>query len=192
MVHGKEEEEKEEGGRAGAGGETLGSLGHYFHGTATLQDRLGLAGSSYELAAAIPQVVGYLGRSKAERIAKFEAIAQHEEELQEVLLAYLRSKQEKGEVTIWGLSDKGKAGRVPVISFTVNGGRSSRSVVEAMEGRSRFGCRWGHFYSKRLVDDLLGLAEVDGVVRVSLVHYNTLEEVQEFVDVLDEVLKDGG
>lgn len=107
-----------------------------------------------------------------------------------MLLAYLREKQAKGLVTIWGLPGKDRGARVPVVSFTVRG-RSSRGVVEAVEGRSRFGCRWGHFYSKRMVDDLLGLAGVDGVVRVSLVHYNTVEEVGRFVEVLDEVLREG-
>ena len=87
-------------------------------------------------------------------------------------------------------------------------------MVEGVEKRSAFGCRWGHFYSKRLVEEVLGLGE-EGVVRVSLVHYNTgecinllcrfdfyvgggfdcanilflaEEEVREFVKVLDEVL----
>ena len=83
-------------------------------------------------------------------------------------------------------ADKDK--RVPVISFSVKG-RSSKDIVEAIEAGSNFGCRWGHFYSKRLVDDLLGLGDVDGVVRVSMVHYNTEEEIMRFVEVLDAVLK---
>ena len=62
---------------------------------------------------------------------------------------------------------------MPVISFTVRG-RGSKSIVEGVEKRSNFGCRWGHFYSKRLVEEVLGLGK-EGVVRVSLVHYNTGE-----------------
>lgn len=77
-------------------------------------------------------------------------------------------------MTIYGVREADKALRVPVVSFTVEG-RSSRDVVEGIEARSNFGCRWGHFYSKRLVDDLLGLEGKDGVVRVSMVHYNTGE-----------------
>ena len=64
--------------------------------------------------------------------------------------------------------------RVPVISFTVRG-RGSRGVVEGVEKRSGFGLRWGHFYSKRLVEEVLGVEGGEGVVRVSLVHYNTGE-----------------
>jgi len=77
---------------------------------------------------------------------------------------------------------------VPVVSFTVRG-KSSKDVVEAIESKSNFGCRWGHFYSKRMVDDLLGLEKQDGVIRVSMVHYNTEEEIRKYVDVLDEVLR---
>ena len=46
--------------------------------------------------------------------------------------------------------------------------------MEGIEKRSNFGCRWGHFYSKRLLEEVLGLGE-EGIVRVSLVHYNTGE-----------------
>jgi len=78
-------------------------------------------------------------------------------------------------VTIYGDSSADKEVRVPVVSFTVEGW-SSRAVVEGVEARSRFACRWGHFYSKRLVDDVLGLGgKKEGVVRVSMVHYNTGE-----------------
>lgn len=76
-------------------------------------------------------------------------------------------------MSIWGIREGRRRERVPVISFTVRG-RGSREIVEGVEGKSGFGCRWGHFYSKRLVEEVLGLGE-EGVVRVSLVHYNTGE-----------------
>jgi len=47
------------------------------------------------------------------------------------------------------------------------------------------GFRWGHFYSKRLVDEVLKL-KGDGVVRVSMVHYNTVDEVKALIKALDE------
>jgi len=76
-------------------------------------------------------------------------------------------------VTIYGESSAKKEVRVPVVSFSVEGW-SSRDVVEGVERRSAFAVRWGSFYSKRLVDDVLGLGgERGGVVRVSMVHYNT-------------------
>ncbi len=89
--------------------------------------------------------------------------------MQEVLLSYLRKRE---DVTIHGEASANKELRVPVVSFTVKG-KSSKDIVDGIESRSNFGCRWGHFYSKRMVDDLLGLGDCDGVVRVSMVHYNT-------------------
>ncbi|KAK0510581.1 hypothetical protein JMJ35_007013 [Cladonia borealis] len=164
---------------------TLSSLGHYFHTGTSLTTKLGLASASYELVAAIPAIISYFGSSPPERKLFWEGVAAHEERLQGILLGCLREREDKG-VVIWGVREGKREMRVPVISFTVRG-RGSRSVVEGIERRSGFGCRWGHFYSKRLVEEILGLGE-EGVVRVSLVHYNTEEEVREYVKVLDEVL----
>ena len=118
--------------------------------------------------AAIPSVVSYFG---ADKTATWNAIAAHEEKLQDKLLSYLRTRQ---DVTIHGERSADEILRIPVISFTVKD-RSSKDIVDGIESRSNFGCRWGHFYSKRLVDDVLGLAQCNGVVRVSMVHYNTGE-----------------
>lgn len=141
------------------------TLGHYFKGSASLEDKLGLAAANYELTAAIPKVCEYL-----EQIP-WDAIAAHEQKLQGILIDYLNSRK---DVQIWGEPVADAAKRVPVISFTVEG-RSSKSVVEAVEAKSDFGFRWGAFYSNRLVEEVLGLDPVDGVIRVSLVHYNTGE-----------------
>ena len=72
--------------------------------------------------------------------------------------------------------------RVPTISFMVDDTRSS-DITLAVD-KHLIGIRYGHFYAKRLIDDL-GLAPRDGVVRVSMVHYNTLEEVDRLIGVLD-------
>ena len=45
----------------------------------------------------------------------------------------------------------------------------------------------GYCYAKRPVQEVLGLGE-DGIIRVSLVHYNTIEEVQALVELLDRVV----
>lgn len=113
-------------------------------------------------------MVSYFGPDKS---ATWAVIAAHEEKLQDILLCYLRSRN---DVTIHGEKVADKELRVPVVSFTVSG-RSSKEIVDGIESRSNFGCRWGHFYSKRMVDDRLGLGGCGGVVRVSMVHYNTGE-----------------
>lgn len=115
----------------------------------------------------------------------WDQISQHEEKLQEILIDYLLSKP--GQIQIWGEPVADRAKRVPVISFTVKG-LKSEDIVTQIEAKSNFGCRWGSFYSNRLVEEVLGLDAVDGVVRVSLVHYNSEGEVREFVKVLDGII----
>ncbi len=52
------------------------------------------------------------------------------------------------------------------------------------------GIRYGHFYAYTIVASLQPpLPDIgDAVVRISLVHYNTVEEVQKLIDVLEEAL----
>ena len=78
-----------------------------------------------------------------------------------------------------------RAERVSIISF-VSDRMSSKEVVESVD-RHGIGIRYGHFYSARLID-ALGLRSNDGVVRVSMVHYNTLEEVADLIAILDPLL----
>jgi selenocysteine lyase/cysteine desulfurase len=171
--------------------EQMTSLGHYFNPSGTLENKLGLAGANYELTQAIPKVVQYL-----DGIGDFSA---HEEKLAEILLTYLRGRE---DVTIYGESTADAKVRVPTISFAVKGW-SSREVVETIEKQTVFGFRWGHFYSKRLCDDVLKTSE-EGVVRVSMVsslhvvggkiradhgmqvHYNTEAEIRSFVEAFDK------
>jgi len=49
------------------------------------------------------------------------------------------------------------------------------------------GIRYSHFYAARLID-FLGLPEDEGIMRVSLLHYNTTAEVERIVQILDCVL----
>lgn len=147
----------------------LRSLGHFFNPRSTLEHKLGLAGSSYELVHGIPAVVEYLDGRDGEG-PKWEGIVAQERKLQETLLSWLNARP---EVTVWGERSADVTARVPTVSFTIEGW-GSRELVEAVERESSFGFRWGSFYSVRLVNELLGLGD-DGVVRVSMVHYNTGE-----------------
>ena len=47
--------------------------------------------------------------------------------------------------------------------------------------------RYGSFYSVRLFEHL-GIDADDGVVRISLAHYNTTEEVARIIALLETVL----
>lgn len=143
------------------------SLGHYFKSSTTLEDKLGLAGASYELVASLPSLVSYFSPSITE---SFAAIEKHEYDLQKTLLDYLNGKL---GVTIIGEKDPDTKKRVSTISFIVQGWKS-QDLVERIDevSNGEMGIRWGGFYSVRLVGEYLGLGQ-DGVVRVSMVHYNT-------------------
>jgi selenocysteine lyase/cysteine desulfurase len=149
---------------------------HYFNPTKTLEDKLGFAGSSYEAVQSIPHITKYLSGA-------FDSIAEHEGKLQTILLEFLTSRE---DVTVHGSTTTDSRVRVPTISFTVKD-VNSRKLVEDVEKISNFGLRWGHFYSKRLCDEVLGLGP-EGVARVSMVHYNTEEEIRGLVEVLKKVL----
>lgn len=145
------------------------SLAHFFKPTDTLDHKLNLASANYELTASIPAVVAYFGPDPA---ATWAGMVAHEEQLQAILLQFLVADD---RVTIIGECSAAQELRVPVVSFVVRGVKSQR-LVEAVEARSRYGFRSGHMYSHRLLRDVCGLEDVDdGVVRVSLLHYNTGE-----------------
>lgn len=141
----------------------LQSLGHYFNPSSTISDKISLGAGSYELVASIPAVVDYFG-SEPE---KWKAIEAHEQKLSATLLTYLNSRD---DVTVFGVTEADSSKRVPTISFGVEGW-DSKTLVETVETATDFGFRWGAFYSNRLCD-FMGLGK-EGVVRVSMVHYNT-------------------
>jgi cysteine desulfurase family protein (TIGR01976 family) len=76
---------------------------------------------------------------------------------------------------------------VGTVSF-VHRDLPSDSVAAAVN-RSGMGIRSGHMYAVRLLEGL-GIAPEPGVVRVSLVHYNTAEEVEDLLGVLERTFED--
>ncbi|HEX7117020.1 MAG TPA: cysteine desulfurase-like protein [Steroidobacter sp.] len=80
--------------------------------------------------------------------------------------------------TVYGISDPSQvAARVPTICFNVPGVAPAR-VTEHM-ANAGIGIRDGHLYAPRLMRRI-GVDPETGAVRVSLVHYNTVEEIRRF------------
>jgi len=111
----------------------------------------------------------------------FETISQHEETLSRRLLDYLTNKP---NVRIIGPSQPDRSQRMPTVSFVVTGRHSDSITVEV--DKFNIGIRYGDFYARRLIDDL-GLGPQNGVVRVSMVHYNSIEEVDRLIEVFDRL-----
>jgi cysteine desulfurase family protein (TIGR01976 family) len=106
------------------------------------------------------------------------AIQAYEQTLSLALLRVLRA----AGATIYGISNDARLGeRVPTVLFNLPGIAPS-SVTEAA-AHARIGIRDGHMYSPRLMRRL-GLSIDSGAVRVSLVHYNTPDEIGRFGEVL--------
>jgi cysteine desulfurase family protein (TIGR01976 family) len=113
----------------------------------------------------------------------YEEIAEHEGTLTRNFLSYLAGKP---RVTVVGEKDPRRAEeRLPVISFLVDDTDPEELVMEI--DKHRIGIRWGHFYAVRLLQ-ALDLLECKGVVRVSLLHYNSEAELARLKDVLDPLL----
>ena len=166
----------------------LDGLYHYFYGAAQVPHKLEPGNANYELAWGSAGIVDYLdalGGGTADRTAierAFDAIAEQEEAIGERLLGYLRGRN---DIEIVGRRQGSAAERVPTIAFKPRT-RDAADIVAAVD-RHAIGIRHGDFHSRRLVE-ALGLADRSGVVRVSLVHYNTLDEVDRLVEALDEAL----
>ena len=136
--------------------------------------------------AAVAGAAGDDEPSRAAIEAAYRLFAELETALQRPLIDYLR---QRSDVRIIG-PDTSDSTRVCTVSF-VHKTRRSRDIVEAA-GRCGFGLRWGHCYAYRLCERLAELGVIhdpeDGVVRASLLHYTTADEVQRLLECLDTVL----
>lgn len=167
---------------------------HFFIGEDELPYKLEPGNANHELCAGIPGILDYFAalddhhhaqpaasmRAKLQRT--FERIAAHEATLAERLLDFLRTRR---GVRVIGPQTSDPAVRVPTIGFCVDG-RKASEIPPLLDAR-QLAIRWGHFYAVRAIA-ALGLAERDGIIRVSMVHYNTVAEVDRLIAALDEVL----
>ena len=115
-------------------------------------------------------------------VAGFEAIAAHEADLSRQFLDWLGTVP---GARVWGTTSSDVSARVPTISFTV-GSRDSAEIVKGMDPYD-IGIRFGDFHAKRVVD-WLGLKPQNGVVRVSMAHYNTSAEIDTLISRLDPLI----
>ncbi|KAI0919366.1 hypothetical protein AcV7_006122 [Taiwanofungus camphoratus] len=171
---------------------SLSSLAHHFLNVDAKPYKLQPGGPGYEVVYGCTAVPPYLRglAPSGDLQSAFKLIARHEQSLIKPLLSFLKSKEERG-VRIVG-EEHASANRIPTVSFVVVGDRAIKSqyIVEIFDKKGEIGIRYGHFYAYTLVESLTPKLDVDdGVVRISLVHYNTVEEVEKIIAVLEEVLR---
>ena len=160
-------------------------------------DKLEAGTYAYENVAGMDAAIGYIesvgrgfaaapGKSAVSRVASIRAgmtaIAGYERTLSAALL---EAVAEVPGLTVFGVTDRGRLDRrVPTLCFDV-AGVDSMAISHGFAKRD-IGLRAGHMYSPRLLTRLGRLP--NGVVRASLVHYNTVEEIARFGTALGEVL----
>lgn len=170
----------------------LDTLYHYFYGKDKVPGKLEPGNPNYELAYSTCGIVDYLvalgeqagetGTVRQKIVAAYAAITEQENALTERLLSYLRSRN---DCRIIGQPVNRDAGRVPTIAFRFDG-REASELCKAMDAE-KIAMRFGDFHSRRLAE-YLGLTDHGGMLRVSMVHYNTIEEVDRFTAALDRIV----
>jgi len=171
---------------------SLPSLNHFFISRDVIPYKLQRGNVNYELSYGCAGIIDYLrdvgnelgaaGDGRALMQAAFDAFALHEDDLAEQVLSWLRDRR---GVRIIGLPSVRAAERVPTISFVVEG-RMSEAIVSRVDEHG-IGIRFGDFYARRLIE-ALGLQRHGGVVRASIAHYNTADEIRRLLIALDDAI----
>jgi cysteine desulfurase family protein (TIGR01976 family) len=117
---------------------------------------------------------GEQGTRRERIVAGMSAVRDYEHEL---TLHLLNRLQEIDAVTVHGKRE----GRVPTLALTISG-RTPAEVAKAL-GAHKINVWHGHNYGWEPVKRL-GLLETGGILRVSLAQYNTLEEIDYFLEKL--------
>lgn len=115
-------------------------------------------------------------------VAAMDAIRNYELTLTRELIAVLK----RHGAVIYGISDEELLDkRVPTICFNIPG-ITPQQIAKEM-GEARIGLRDGHMFAPRLMKRL-GLTMEQGALRISMVHYNKLEEAARFDKVLGDII----
>lgn len=172
----------------------LPSLNHFFIGQEVIPYKLQPGNLNYELSYGcmgisdylldIGQRLGATGTPRQVMQAAFDAFEVQEDLLAETLLAFLRDAP---GLRIIGKPRVTAGDRVPTISFVVEGVQSE-AIVRRVDAE-QIGIRFGDFYARHLIEEL-GLTQYGGVVRVSIAHYNTVDEMQRLVEHLARAITD--
>ena len=118
-------------------------------------------------------------RKKIEKIN--ELISNHEEQIANPLLEYLNSRN---DIKLIGKKKIENKNRAPTIAFTfVN--QSSKKISDQLV-KNGIATRNDNFYAWRCLK-ALEIDVDDGVVRTSMVHYNTHEDVEKLISVLKKI-----
>lgn len=165
---------------------------HYFFDENDLEHKMNPAGPNHESISSLVGIADYFDSLYSHHFTDNEKsfykrtqslygiIADHEQSLAEKFLNFTNSKK---EIKLLGSHESNKNIRVPTFSF-ISDKIASKELAVAV-AKDKIAISYGHFYAKRLLDSLQIVDTEDGVVRCSMAHYNTIEEVEQLIDSLD-------
>ena len=110
-----------------------------------------------------------------------ELIAKHEMEIANPLLDYINTRD---DINLIGKTKISNKDRAPTIAFTMNN-KSSKELSSDLV-KQGIATRNDNFYAWRCLK-ALGIDTDDGVVRTSMVHYNTHEDVKKLIEALMDI-----
>ena len=110
-----------------------------------------------------------------------DLISNHEKEIANPLLEYLSSRS---DIRVIGKKTISNKDRAPTIAFTMNN-KSSKDLSSALV-KNGIATRNDNFYAWRCLK-ALGIDADDGVVRTSMVHYNSHEDVSNLIKALKAI-----
>ncbi len=172
--------------------ESASNQNHFFH-EGNVAEKLHPGGLSYESTASMAGIVDYLESLYAHhfgvkdndlrtRLDKVYGLFQEQESsLMTRVLEYLAGRP---DIRLIGRDTSDASERAPTFSVTVAGRNPADIAAQLAERGVCVG--HGHFYGYRCVD-ALGIDPAQGVLRFSMVHYNTVEEVERLTAALDEI-----
>ncbi len=109
-------------------------------------------------------------------------IAKHEENLANPLLKYLSSRK---DIKLIGKKTIKNKDRAPTISFTSK--KYSSKKISKILNKNFIATRNDNFYAWRCLK-ALDINTDDGVIRISMTHYNTEKEVKNLIKIIDKNL----
>lgn len=111
----------------------------------------------------------------------YAVMDERETEIELAMLGWLNSRD---DLHVLGVTESG-VDRHPTFSFRHN--RISSQEIERRAHEHPIALKYGNMYAWRICE-AMGIPVDDGVVRVSAVHYNTVDEIQRVCGVLESIL----
>ena len=135
------------------------------------------------VAAAVDHFAGLCGEAAGGRRDRLHrsmtAVAGYERELFAPLLDGLRAMRH-----VQVLGDPVRT--TPTVSFTVSRLRPRQVAAELARRRV---CAWDGDFGHQALFDAIGVNDAGGAVRLGLLHYNTLDEVEHVLDAVDSLAR---